>query len=138
MRRMVQPTSVRDVVLNRNSIYLPTAQLPHFMNQPMFAPVHMNSLLVRLPKTTSKSFEYASSLRMSQGSKEPSGSHKTIRSPVHSAMARWHEWPYPCLVSRTSRALVLATSSEVPGAALLFETITSSTKPVAKSPSMQV
>ena len=51
--RMVQPTSVSEVVLNRNSMYFATAQFPHFSRKPILAPLQMNSLLVRLPSTAS-------------------------------------------------------------------------------------
>ena len=47
--RIVQPTSVRLVELNRNSISLATAQLPQRRNSPMLAPRQMNIRAVRLP-----------------------------------------------------------------------------------------
>ena len=57
-------------------------------------------------------------------------------SPTASRKPRRIALPYPCRVSSTSRALVLATSSEVPAAALLLTTITSSATPVATISSM--
>ena len=47
--RIVQPTSVRLVLLNRNSISLATPQLPQRSHAPMFAPRQMKVRAVRLP-----------------------------------------------------------------------------------------
>ena len=46
---MVQPTSVRLVLLNRNSISLATPQLPQRSSAPMLAPRQMKVRAVRLP-----------------------------------------------------------------------------------------
>ena len=93
MSRIVHPTSVNSTVLKRNSMYLATPQLAHFMKKPMLAPVQISSRVVRVQRTTSKSVEYASSLMMSAGSNEPSGSASTIRSPVVSRSAFWQDHP---------------------------------------------
>src|SRR5688572_28397491 len=74
---------------------------------------------------------------ISVDSNEPSGSHSTIKSPENSSSAFRHDHPYPWRDSKTSRAPVPAISSEVPTAALLLQTTTSSTNPVAKKRSMQ-
>ena len=47
--RMVQPTSVRLVLLKSSSIILATAQLPQRRKAPMLAPRQMNVRAVRLP-----------------------------------------------------------------------------------------
>ncbi len=102
----------------------------------MLAPSQISSRVVRVPNTTSHSSLKTSSLWMSAGRNVPSGSARTIRSPVASRRPRRLACPYPCLGSNTSRAGVAATSSLVPGSALLLTTRTSSTTPVSRKPSI--
>ena len=59
----------------------------------------------------------------------PSASQMQTRSALLSAIPLRIAAPYPCSDSKTSRAVVRASSSEVPGSALLLTTTMSSAIP---------